>query len=137
MSRIQLTMSGVDAMTAMVEGNPGAITALIEIGKAAPAVDPQSALGAWGPMMMLDSWGIYGSDIWLLYNDIANRDAATTIMLIRACQLGIMPHTELLQAIAGCRRGGGGIPPGRIDQLREAVKQQLPQFDRATEEQKA
>ena len=71
-TRIELTDSLISVITKMAEGNPGAMTALIEIGEAAPKVDPQSSfagMGPIGPALSFDTHGIYGSDIYIIWSD--------------------------------------------------------------------
>ncbi len=48
--RIRLETSAQDIIVAMSEGNPGAVSVLIQIVKSAEAIDPDSALGWLGPM---------------------------------------------------------------------------------------
>jgi hypothetical protein len=95
-------MSGV---IKLAEGNPGAITALMEMSKHAPRIDPDSAWGQLGPMLSCDTHGIYGSHIWLFWKDICGMDPVKSETLFRATQLGILGHNEIRAAIAAADDG--------------------------------
>jgi hypothetical protein len=100
MTRItDLRMTLQDILVKMSDGNPGAITALVEMVKASPTVDPESALGPLSAPLSLDTHQIYGPDIWVLYSDICRKDAASTLALLRAVQLGILAENKLKHAI--------------------------------------
>lgn len=116
-----------DLVIKLVEGNPGAITAVMDMVKVAPAVDPDSAFGEWGPAYDLDHRGIYGSRIWLLYSDVCGRNAARVLALFRAVQLGMMPEADLLAAIEAGDRSQHTLD---VPAIVRAVREQLPNFDR-------
>lgn len=100
MSRIELTDTVTDMMVKMSDGNPGAITAMMMMLQEAEAIDPQAILGGVGAVMQLDTYEIYGSDIYVLYNDKCGRDLRRMIMLMRATQLGKFPHSRLKEMAA-------------------------------------
>jgi len=100
MSRIELNDTMLDAVVKMADGNPGAIMALTELIKHNEEIDPQAAFGALSPVMMLDTYEIYGSSIYVLFSDKCDRDVRKFIMLIRATQLGIFPFTKLKEMAA-------------------------------------
>ena len=104
MSRIQLTDSTIDALVKMAEGNPGAIAAITDIMNSADDIDPQSAFGPMSAILMLDTWGIYSTDIYIIYNDKCNRDVRRMLMLFRATQLGLFSESKLQQMAADQRR---------------------------------
>ena len=52
----------------------------------------------------MDTWEIYGSSIYILWNDRCDRDVRKLLMLIRATQLGFFSHTKLQQMAADQRR---------------------------------
>lgn len=114
MSRIKLEDTFMDIMVKMSEGNPGAVTVLMELYGKAPEIDPQSLLGGLGPVMWLDTFGIYGSRIWMLYKDVCGQDVEKTNWMIRAVQLGILSETELNHRIDNYGREG-------IDEIIEKV----------------
>jgi len=97
MSRIELTDNAMSSMVKMAEGNPGAVSAMIDILDKHESIDPQAFMGGMGSIMLLDTWGIYGSDIYILYSDKCGRDVRKMLMLMRATQLGKFSHTKLKQ----------------------------------------
>ena len=99
--RIQLTDNFMTACMALAEGNPGAITALVDVAGKSPKVDPDSAFGVFGPLLFLDTKGIYGSHIWVLYKDVCGQDAINMLMLHRCIQLGLVPANEMFKAMKG------------------------------------
>ena len=56
-----------DLLVKMCDGNPGALTAMCCMGPK----NPTDALPFW---LMLDVFGIYGTDIYVLFSDICDRD---------------------------------------------------------------
>jgi hypothetical protein len=146
MSRItSLSMSLLDMITLLSDGNPGALSAMVELATTAEQTDPDSALGAMGPIMFLDTLGIYGSDIWVLFNDICGRSPVKMQALLRAVQMGIANESEIKSGISAYRLGADrDASNARVDALLAAVQEALPRFaasvgrnpegeDRATE----
>lgn len=122
MSRITLQDSVNDMLCKMAEGNPGALTAMINLIEAKEGIDPQSALGPFGPIINLDSWEIYGSSIYVIWADACTRNAHKMIVLLRATQLGIMP-VDTLKAISY------GAKPGiNFKEISDKVCAQLAEF---------
>lgn len=99
MSRIELHDSLQDALIKIVEGNPGALNACLELYTQTPAIDPDAALAGLSGIMILDTWGIYGPRIWLFYKDVCGCDCKKVLACIRAVQLGLLPETTLQHAI--------------------------------------
>ena len=95
MSRINLSDNITMSIIKMVEGNPGAITAIMDLVEKHDSIDPQSFFGPLGVLIALDTFEIYGTDIYILYNDKCQKDARKTIMLLRAVQLGLLPVAKL------------------------------------------
>lgn len=104
MSKIQLTDTAMDALVKMAEGNPGAIHAMMAIMEHAESIDPQAAMGGLAAILLLDTWEIYGSSIYVLFNDKCDRDVRKFLLLERACQLGHLPHSKLQEMAADQRR---------------------------------
>lgn len=130
MARIELTDTTMDALIKMVDGNPGAIQALMEIMAKHYLIDPQAMLGGIGAVMMLDSWGIYGSAIYILYNDKCDRDVRKMLMLMRAVQLGHFCQSKL-QAMASDQMRRVTLTDEEWADLDEKVCAQLDEFQRA------
>lgn len=125
MTRItSLDMSMNDMLVELAEGNPGALTAMINMIKAAETVDPDSALGAFGPVIAFDSCGIYGPRIWMLYKDVCKQDVTAAIGMLRAVQMGILPSNTLLAAI-------DGVAPIDVDATLVNLRRELPRFGAA------
>jgi hypothetical protein len=99
MERIQLNDTPMDAILKIVEGNPGAASAIAECMKVFEKTDPDSYLGSLTVAFNLDSFGIYGSRIWILYKDLCGQDAVKMITVLRAIQIGIIPFIQVKRAI--------------------------------------
>ena len=100
-TRIEITDTIFTAISKLSEGNPGSITAMAEMMKVVPETDPQNALGVFGFLLSLDSFGIYGSDIWVLFKDICGTNPRHALACLRCVQMGLLPEAELKRAIRG------------------------------------
>lgn len=129
MSKIELEDTLPDIVVKMSEGNPGAISALLDISSKAVGIDPDSALGALGPAMTLYNYEIYGSDIYIIYNDKCDRNARKMLILLRATQLGIFPVSRLKQLSKDQMREKN-IDPDEWDDIESKVFERLEKFDR-------
>lgn len=95
MGKVKLDDTDMDAILKVAGGNPGAIMAIAEILNNSVAIDPQNVLGGLGLVLVLDEWEIYGTDIYILFNDKCNRDVRQMLMMMRAVQLGFLPLAKL------------------------------------------
>jgi hypothetical protein len=129
MSRIQLNDSVMDAVIKMVEGNPGALSALMDVMEKAERIDPQSAFGALGVILSLDTHQIYGSSIYVLWSDKCNRDCRRMLMLLRAVQLGLFPESQL-QTMAADQARKINLTEEEFEALDKQVCEQLVDFAR-------
>lgn len=84
-NRITLEDSFLEAMTKMSDGNPGALTVLMEMCKD----DPVEGLMT---ILHLDSQHIYGSQIWIQYKDVYNYDIAKFIEDTKSYKLKIREY---------------------------------------------
>jgi hypothetical protein len=125
MSRIKLEMTMMDTLIAMGEGNPGGLTVLMELLDKGDKIDPDSALGGFANVLDLDTLGIYGSRIWMLYKDVCGQDLVKTIGVLRAWQLGFVDVGTLNY---GIDHFGAGLD---LDGLLTLVREQLPKFGMA------
>ena len=100
MSRIELEDSGMDMLIKMADGNPGAITAMMAIIEQHDSIDPQAIMGGIGAIMILDTWEIYGTDIYVLFSDKCGKDVRKMLMIMRATQLGMFSHSKLKELAA-------------------------------------
>lgn len=124
--RINLEDSMQDAVIKMSEGNPGALTVLVSI-LSSDSIDPDNGLGGLGVILNLDSLGIYGTDIYILHNDICEGDIVKTLAVLRAVQLGFFSG-DLLKATSHAQdRSGKALVP--VDKLYAKVKERLPNFN--------
>lgn len=123
--RIQLTDTAMTAAIKLADGNPGAITAIMKMMESAPSIDPDSAFGPLGPLFSLDSMGIYGSRIWVLWKDVCGGNALRVETLFRAAQLGIISDQQVSNAASTGRAGFD------FSDLLLSVQEQLPAFGRA------
>ena len=121
-SRINLEMNQTDVIVALGEGNPGATVVCMEILQQTPDIDPQAALGGLGHLLMLDTFQIYGSRIWMLYKDVCGQDLVKTLALLRACQLGKLSNSKLNHAIDNF---GEGVD---VDEMLSIVRNTLKDF---------
>lgn len=129
MSRISLADTAFSAIVKMADGNPGAITAISEIMKHGATIDPQSVLPDFMPILSLDTHGIYGSDIYVLYSDKCGRDVRKLLVLLRAVQLGIMQE-QRLRDLATDQTRQVKLSLEEFDALDVAVCTELSEFQR-------
>lgn len=122
MSRIELNHSLPEIIALLSEGNPGAMSALIQMASAGPEIDPQSAWGPYSGPIALDTHKIYGARIWMLYSDVCGKSVETTLGILRACQLGLLGEEDMNHAIDN---RGDGID---VPTLLELVKEELTEF---------
>jgi hypothetical protein len=121
MSRLKLEMNINDALFALGEGNPGAITVLMDSIARNQQIDPDSGLGELGLVLNLDHFEIYGPRIWRLYKDLCREDLPRTTAVVRAVQLGILPRETLDGAIDG----NADID---VEDIVRKVQEELPRF---------
>jgi hypothetical protein len=127
--RIQLNMSTKDMLITLGEGNPGALTVLVNMLSRNEEIDPQAALGAINGALQLDAYGIYGSDIWILFKDICKQSMVHMLAVLRAVQMGQLSERTLLTAV---KAAGEGQPfQIDLDQVLTRLQQSLPLFGRA------
>lgn len=131
MTRItDMELTFQDMLILLADGNPGAITAMMHCANASPIVDPLAWAGPYQPLLHLDSFGIYGPQIWVLYKDLASQSTVNTLALLRAVQLGILSQEELHTALQRYHLGQTRADNNeRVNQILLAVQQQLPSFN--------
>lgn len=117
-----LSATPMQILVEFAEGNPGAITAMLALMKAAPEIDPDSAFGPMSPLFSLDNLDCYGSRIWMLYKDVCGQDVHKVLGLMRANQLGFVSEKTINAAISGDRAALD------IPDLLAKVKERLPAF---------
>lgn len=117
-------------VTKLSDGNVGAMDAIMNLYKAAPTIDPDSSLGGFGPLLALDSHRVYGSDIYILHNNICNSDPVKTIAVLRAANLGFIPGYKIIEACH--RQNRPGLNPVDVENLYNQVKDTLPNFHKTS-----
>lgn len=129
MSKIELSDNTMDVVVKMSEGNPGAMNAIMEMLKPENnEIDPDSVMGGMMKILALDTLGIYGSDIYILHNDICDRNMVKMFAVLRAHQLGFLNGSLLKDACSRQDRSGKQMID--VDELYEKVTEQLPNFKR-------
>jgi hypothetical protein len=121
--KIGLQDTGMDVVTKLAEGNPGAVTVMMEILQQQDEIDPDIAgMGVLG-LLLFDTLGIYGSRIWMLYKDVCDSDISQVLCLLRGWQLGYLSDTEVNSAIDN---DGKGIDKKEVF---AKVQKRLPRFN--------
>jgi hypothetical protein len=128
--RLGLTDTLVDALTKLSEGNPGALTTLLSIYHEGEKIDPDAVGGGLMTLLHVDSLGIYGPRIWMLYKDVCDSDIINVLGVLRAVQLGIISRHLLDKAIDSMNREE---PRLDIPELLNKVREELPNFGKFKE----
>jgi len=120
--KIQLDDSFQDVLFKMSEGNPGALNVCINILKEGEKIDPDNMLGGFGVLLSLDTLGLYGSKIWMLYKDVCNCELIAMLAVLRGWQLGYVTNQQIHHAVDN---RGEGI---NVADIHERVVKSLPNF---------
>ena len=105
----------------LVDGNVGAISAILKCVKAQPTVDPDDAMGPFSVLFSLDNLDCYGPRIWQLFKKVCDQNPLRMLAVMRAIQLGIVRHADVTKAIDGGARLD-------VDDLLAKVRERLPSF---------
>jgi hypothetical protein len=120
--KIDLQDSILDVITKMSEGNPGAVTVCLNIIKNGEAIDPDNALGGLGIILSLDTLGLYGPNIWMLFKDVCESDLAQMLAVLRGWQLGMISDIQVRHAV---ENHGDGL---NVADICAKVVERLPRF---------
>jgi hypothetical protein len=120
--RIEGSDSIMNMVIKLSEGNPGALTVCMNAFQNDPEIDPIGALGGLAPMLALDTLGIYGSRIWMLYKDVCGERLPYFLAMLRGWQLGYLPEATLDAAIDDY---GKGLD---VDAIAAKVCERIPEF---------
>ena len=116
-----LDIGPLDAITRLADGNPGAMTVMMLIVKNVANIDPATGdIGWYVHLSALDSIGLYGPDIWMLYKDVCGLNLPKVIALLRAVQFGMISGDELRHAV---QNEGVGI---NVDDIVANILEELP-----------
>lgn len=86
--RITANMSVQDMLITMCDGNPGALTCMMEMIQDNPMTGMLNIL-------LFDSMGIYGSKIYMVWNDCCGRDMEKFKETLRAFREGKFTEEEI------------------------------------------
>ena len=125
--RIELGDDIKSCLMKLCEGKPGALTVLLQTVKNDSAIDPDSAFGPYSSILSLDSLGIYGPSIWILYKDVCKEDVVNFVGLLRGNQLGFISDEEIVAASESRGVGENSIDVAKI---LAQVREELPNFKR-------
>jgi len=128
MRRITMGDSTENVVKKMSEGNIGAMNALMIILKNNERIDPYDAFGGLGPILTLDIYGIYGTDIYVLYSDICEKNISHMLAVLRAVQLSMFSQDVLKDACSRQDYSGKEMIP--VIELYDRVKKRLTDFDK-------
>ena len=102
--KLELTDTGIDVFMKMSEGNPGALTVLMQVLDKTPEIDPDNILGGLGVILSFDTMGLRGSRIWMLYKDVCGESMQELQLLMRAHQLGVISTDDILSLVRKSER---------------------------------
>ena len=120
--RITLDDTMMNIVMKMADGNPGAVTVLVQL--LASKHDPDSFAGGLSNLMSLDTHGIYGSNIWVLFKNVCDQSILNVVTVLRAVQLGLYSERDLWNCIDNCT-------PLDCERLLSSVRKELPRFGNA------
>jgi hypothetical protein len=89
---------------------------------------PLSYLKVIGPVMLLDSLGIYGPNVWVIFKDVCEQNHARMLAVLRATQLGMLSSEALLE-VSNRYRNEGKVKTIDVAELYFKVKDFLEDFD--------
>lgn len=130
--RIKIHMSGQDILMAMSDGNPGALTACMQLLAHGGKVDPSALGGGLGILLWLDTLKIYGERLYVLWSHVCKRDSGKLIAVLRAYQLGQLAgvNEEVLnRAVDEKMRNRASADLIDLAAVVAAVKKRLPNFN--------
>ncbi len=125
-TRLTIDMTVMDAVLVMGEENPGAITTLVDLIRVSQICDPYYFAGVLGPMLALDSHGIYGSKIWVLRKDVCNGSLLNMLTLMRCCQMGVIGYDTANEEISRVENGQRTVL--NFKDLLQRLQTHLPNF---------
>jgi len=118
--RIELSDSMMNIMMKLSDGNPGGLNVCMQLLQSKH--DPDSIFGGLGNLLALDTHGIYGSNVWILFKDCCSSSILNVVTVLRAIQLGIVPEKTVWEHI-------DNFKPINVMDLYLQVTKQLPRFN--------
>lgn len=112
-----------DDIFLLSEGNPGAITAMLEMISEYQKIDPQAIFGSYHVIMFLKDYNFKGTNIWNLWKNVCHQKHVNFAAVMRGHQMGFITR----QSIDSLARGN----TLHIDfpKLIEQIKEGLPTFN--------
>jgi len=125
--RLKSQDTAPDVFMKLSEGNPGALRVCMRIFTQNATIDPDNFMAGLGPLLVLDTLGIYGESIWALYKYICGEDITKLLAVLRSWQLGFVSDAEIRLAIDAWYTDGHstGLNP---EALLAQVQERLPVF---------
>ncbi len=117
-TRISTDWQLCPAVAALAENDEVAEAVLYLAAYIAGTLDPENLQAFWGPLLLLDQFGIYGDRIGNLYEDVCGHKTPTVIGVLQATELGIISREALDTAID---HQGSGL---NVDQALRALAEQ-------------
>lgn len=117
--RVKLTDNIMDVVLKMSDSNPGAMNTLMQIIEYGRTESIQG--GGLRYILLLDSLGIYGTDIYVLNSDICNRDIPKMLAVLEAVQFGLFSGDVLRDASHRQDYSGRDLVP--VDELYAKVEE--------------
>lgn len=118
-SRLEIDRSHAPLVRRLTNDDPGAAIVLIDLLRRGRKLGaPVSSDTAWC-LKMLDTLGICGADLYILWGDVCCRRVEEMSLLLRACHEGRdgVSRDTILQAIAYCTQGAAS--QGRVQSVSE------------------
>lgn len=95
MSKLNFNETFSDVLLKLSEGNPGAMTTLFEIMKA----KNDDEIKYLDTFLVIDTMELYGSNLYMLWNDCCNRDINKVLEVIDGYQLGKITDIDINERI--------------------------------------
>lgn len=129
MMKIKEGMSTLNIIVSMCDGNPGAMSALMELMKPSiKDIDPTTNDVTWHYVLLLDLYEIYGTDIYVLYNDICQREVPKMIAVLKATELDLLDKETLRDACS--RQDRSGREMISVEDLYHKIQEEYPAFNK-------
>ncbi len=100
MSRIKITDNGFDILEKLADGNPGALTALYQFINASYGDNGDLYIArCFETFFIIDMMELYGSHLYMLWNDCCNRDTKKFLKVIEGYREGKIKKSDLNERI--------------------------------------
>lgn len=117
---ISINDSTLDVAMKLSQGNPGGVSVIIQLMQIQH--DPDAFMGPLANLLSLDTHGIYGPNIWVLFKNCCAQRILNVVTVLRSVQLGLYSENEMWNCIDNCT-------PIDVEYLYNQVKKQLPNFN--------